>query len=81
WGGTHNVVDDNEAIRDELRSVIPGIWDHIKNSGESDADNLTLEWIGNIPGKREYRRFIGVYTLRQQDILEQTSFDDGIAFG
>ena len=81
WGGTLDIVDDNEAIRDELRSVILGIWDHIKNSGEFDADNLTLEWIGNIPGKREYRRFIGDYTLRQQDILEQTSFDDGVAFG
>ncbi|WP_226531096.1 FAD-dependent oxidoreductase [Microbacterium paraoxydans] len=81
WGGTLDIVDDNEQIRDELRSVILGIWDHIKNSGEFDADNLTLEWIGNLPGKREYRRFIGDYTLRQQDILEQTPFDDGIAFG
>jgi len=38
WGGTLDIVDDNEAIRDELRSVILGIWDHIKNSGEFDAD-------------------------------------------
>ena len=81
WGGQLDIVDDNEQIRDELRSVILGIWDHIKNSGEFDADNLTLEWIGNIPGKREYRRFVGDYTLRQQDILEQTEFDDGVAFG
>lgn len=81
WGGTLDIVDDNERIRDELRSVILGIWDHIKNSGEFDADNLTLEWIGNLPGKREYRRFIGDHTLRQQDILEQTTFDDGVAFG
>ncbi|ALX65784.1 FAD-dependent oxidoreductase [Microbacterium sp. XT11] len=81
WGGQLDIVDDNERIRDELRSVILGIWDHIKNSGEFDADNLTLEWIGNLPGKREYRRFIGDYTLRQQDVLEQTAFDDGVAFG
>lgn len=81
WGGQLDIVDDNEQIRDELRSVILGIWDHIKNSGEFDADNLTLEWIGNIPGKREYRRFIGDHTLRQQDVIEQTSFDDGVAFG
>lgn len=81
WGGQLDIVDDNERIRDELRSVILGIWDHIKNSGEFDADNLTLEWIGNVPGKREYRRFIGDYTLRQQDVLEQTVFDDGVAFG
>lgn len=81
WGGQLDIVDDNELIRDELRSVILGIWDHIKNSGEFDADNLTLEWIGNLPGKREYRRFIGDHTLRQQDVIDQTPFDDGVAFG
>lgn len=81
WGGTLDTVDDNERIRDELRSVILGIWDHIKNSGDFDADNLTLEWIGNVPGKREYRRFVGDYTLRQQDVLDQVEFDDGVAFG
>ncbi|VXB60896.1 FAD dependent oxidoreductase [Microbacterium sp. 8M] len=81
WGGRLDIVHDNERIRDELRSVILGIWDHIKNSGEFDADNLTLEWIGNLPGKREYRRFIGDHTLTQNDVLGQTSFDDGVAFG
>jgi hypothetical protein len=81
WGGELDTVDDNERIRDELRGVILGIWDHIKNSGKFDADNLTLEWIGNVPGKREYRRFIGDYTLHQGDIVGQTEFADGVAFG
>lgn len=81
WGGRLDIVHDNERIRDELRSVILGIWDHIKNSGEFDAENLTLEWIGNLPGKREYRRFIGDHTLTQNDVIGQTAFDDGIAFG
>ncbi len=81
WGGELDTVHDNETIRDELRSVILGIWDYIKNSGEFDADTLTLEWVGNVPGKREYRRFIGDYTLTQNDIVEQTSFPDTVAFG
>lgn len=81
WGGELDIVDDNERIRDELRGVILGIWDYIKNSGEFDADTLTLEWIGNLPGKREYRRFIGDYTLHQGDVIGQTAFDDGVAFG
>ncbi|WP_353807700.1 FAD-dependent oxidoreductase [Agromyces sp. SYSU T00194] len=81
WGGELDIVDDNEQIRDELRSVILGVWDYIKNSGDFDAETLTLEWIGNLPGKREYRRFIGDYTLHQGDVIEQTSFDDGVAFG
>ncbi|WP_243224531.1 FAD-dependent oxidoreductase [Microbacterium sp. CIAB417] len=81
WGGELDIVDDNERIRDELRGVILGIWDYIKNSGRFDAETLDLEWIGNIPGKREYRRFIGDYTLHQGDIVGQTSFEDGVAFG
>ncbi len=81
WGGELDVVDDNERIRDELQAAVYGIWDHIKNSGEFDADNLTLEWIGAVPGKREYRRFVGDHVLTQHDVLEQTVFDDRVAFG
>ena len=33
-----------------IAAAVYGIWDHIKNSGEFDAENLTLEWIGNLPG-------------------------------
>ncbi|RII15792.1 tricarballylate dehydrogenase [Streptomyces sp. YIM 130001] len=81
WGGELDTVEDNERIRDELHAAIMGIWDHIKNSGEFDAGNLTLEWVGSIPGKREYRRFLGDHVLTQQDILEQRRFDDRVAFG
>jgi len=81
WGGQLDIVQDNERIRDELRGVVLGVWDYIKNSGKFDADNLTLEWIGNLPGKREYRRFIGDHTLTQNDIVEQRAFPDTVAFG
>ncbi|WP_051426304.1 FAD-dependent oxidoreductase [Jiangella gansuensis] len=81
WGGEKDVVHDNEEIRDELQAAIYGIWDYIKNSGTFDADNLTLEWVGSVPGKREYRRFIGDYTMTQHDILEQPSQPDNVGFG
>jgi len=82
WGGELDVVADNERIRDELQGVVYGIWDHIKNSGEfSDVENLTLEWIGSVPGKREYRRFLGDHVLTQHDVLEQTKFEDPVTFG
>ncbi len=81
WGGELDTVTDNERIRDELWSVVYGIWDHIKNSGQFDAERLTLDWVGAIPGKREYRRFVGDHTLTQQDLLEQRSFPDAVAFG
>jgi hypothetical protein len=81
WGGERDIVHDNERIRDELQSVCYGIWDHIKNSGEFDADDLSLEWIGAVPGKREYRRFVGDHVLTQQDVLRQVEFEDRIGFG
>ncbi|MBB6730937.1 FAD-dependent oxidoreductase [Cohnella zeiphila] len=81
WGGEHDIVHDNERIRDELWSVIYGIWDYIKNSGKFDAENMTLEWVGAVPGKREYRRFVGDYVLNQNDILAQREFEDRVAYG
>ncbi|MHA7984419.1 FAD-dependent oxidoreductase [Rathayibacter sp. CAU 1779] len=81
WGGELDIVHDNERIRDELRSVIFGVWDYIKNSGEFDADTLDLEWVGSMPGKREYRRFLGDHVLTQNDILDQTEFPDAVGFG
>lgn len=81
WGGELDTVHENERIRDELWAAIYGIWDYIKNSGNFDADNLTLEWIGAVPGKREYRRFVGDYILNQNDILAQRQFEDRVAFG
>jgi len=81
WGGELDTVHENERIRDELWSVIYGIWDYIKNSGKFEADNMTLEWIGSLPGKREYRRFVGDYILNQNDIVAQEQFEDRVAFG
>ncbi|TDF93296.1 FAD-dependent oxidoreductase [Paenibacillus piri] len=81
WGGELDTVHANERIRDELWSVIYGIWDYIKNSGQFDADSMTLEWVGSLPGKREYRRFVGDYVLNQNDIIAQREFEDRVAFG
>ncbi|MEK5435269.1 MULTISPECIES: FAD-dependent oxidoreductase [Paenibacillus] len=81
WGGELDTVHENERIRDELWSVIYGIWDYIKNSGKFDSENMTLEWIGALPGKREYRRFIGDYVLNQNDIIAQRRFEDSVTFG
>jgi len=82
YGGRLDTVHDTEDIKWELWKVIYGVWDHIKNSGEfPEAETMTLEWVGQIPGKRESRRFEGDYLLRQQDVIEQSAFDDVVAHG
>lgn len=82
YGGRLDTVHDTENIKWELWKVAYGAWNYIKNSGNfPDAANLTLEWVGTIPGKRESRRFEGEYMLKQQDIVEQRLHDDAVAFG
>ena len=82
YGGRKDTIHETEEIKYELWKVVYGVWDYIKNSGEfEDVDNLTLEWAGTIPGKRESRRFEGLYMMKQQDVIEQRRFDDAIGFG
>lgn len=82
YGGRLDTVHDTEQIKWELWKVVYGVWNYIKNSGNfPEAETLTLEWVGTIPGKRESRRFEGDYILRQQDIVEQRQHDDAVAFG
>lgn len=58
YGGRLDTIHDTEEIKWELWKVVYGVWDYFKNSGKfPEAENLTLEWVGTIPGKRESRRF------------------------
>ena len=82
YGGRRDTIHDTEEIKWELWSVVYGVWDYIKNSGKfPESENLSLEWVGTIPGKRESRRFEGPYILKQQDIVEQKHFYDAVSFG
>jgi hypothetical protein len=82
YGGNLDTVTQTEEIKWELWRVAYGVWNYIKNSGNfPDAANLTLEWMGTIPGKRESRRFFGDHILTQRDIIEQHTYPDAISFG
>jgi len=80
-GGMQNSIDDTEEIRDELLKIAFGVWDHIKNHGDHGAENWELEWVSFLPGKRESRRYVGDYTLTQQDVENCTAFEDVVAYG
>ena len=80
-GWKNDIIADGEDIRDELLKVLYGVWDHIKNGGGHGAENLVLDWVGYVPGKRESRRIVGDYVLREQDLMENHLFDDAVAYG
>ncbi len=81
FGGRVDTIADDEAIRDELISILFGIWDHIKNHGDHGAENYLLDWVGAVPGKRESRRLMGDYVLRQSDVEGRVLFPDRVAYG
>ncbi len=81
WGGDKDVIADNERIRFELLSIVMGVWDYIKNSGEfPDSRYWAMDWVGMMPGKRGSRRLLGDHILTQHDLM-QGSFPDAVAIG
>ena len=82
-GGQRDTIHDTEEIRDELLKIAYGVWDHIKNHCDSKdrAKNWVIDWLGVLPAKRESRRYIGDYILRQSDVASGARFDDLVAFG
>ncbi len=82
FGGRLDTIHQSQDIKWELWKFIYGLWNYVKNSGKyPEAENLTLEWVATIPGKRESRRFEGDYMLVQPDVVEQRTHYDAVAFG
>ena len=83
WGGATDTIRDNERIRFELLSIVTGVWDYIKNSGDfPDAANWAMDWVGMVPGKRESRRVEGDHILTQHDLMGLTGEPrDAVAIG
>ena len=79
-GGTADCIHDSDACREELIKIAYGVWDHIKNHGDHGADNWEMEWLGFLPGKRESRRYVGEYTVTQNDVEAEGRFPDLVAY-
>ncbi|MGL6260095.1 FAD-dependent oxidoreductase [Vibrio sp. WXL210] len=81
-GGEYDHVFDREQIIRDHKSLVWGIWDHIKNSGEyPGSENYDIEYMACIPGTREYRRLVGDYILTEKDIIIQPDHVDTVGHG
>jgi hypothetical protein len=77
--GMHlNQIEDFERIRDYGLLVIYSNWSFLKNNySKSDLyKNKALGWVAYISGKRESRRLVGDYILREQDLKDRTPYPD-----
>ncbi|MEI7730524.1 MAG: FAD-dependent oxidoreductase [Verrucomicrobiota bacterium] len=74
---------DPELARDELIKISFAYWNFIKNHWEEreTARAHVLTYVPFMNAKRETRRLIGDYLLRQQDVLNGTVFPDRISYG
>ena len=82
FGGQLDILKDHDLTELELRKLIYGIWDYLKNkSGKPEAENMRLKRVFAKTGMRESRRFIGEYVLNENDIENKVDFEDSIAIG
>ena len=79
-GGEWDCIHDTDRCREECLKICYGVWDHMKNKGDHGCDNWELEWSGFLPGKRESRRYVGEYTVTQNDVENEGRFDDLVAY-
>lgn len=79
-GGEWDCIHDTDRCREECLKICYGVWDHMKNRGDHGVDNWELEWVGLLPGKRESRRYVGKYTVNQNDVEAEGRFDDLVAY-
>jgi hypothetical protein len=75
YGLLKNTIYDAEEIRDHIFRAIYGNWYNVKQDPEN-AD-LSLDWMAYIAGKRESRRIMGDYILKESDIINRVDFEDG----
>jgi len=69
-------VDHAEQIRDHMfRAIYGSFYNEKKKRGN---ENLKLEWVSYLLGKRESRRLVGDYIYTFNDMREARSFPDAV---
>lgn len=74
-------IADAERIRDYGMYVAYSNWAYLKNhySKKEDYAKSYLGWVSYVAGKRESRRLLGEFVLREQDLKNNVIYPDGSA--
>ncbi len=78
-GMNDDQVADAEKIRDYGMYVAYSTFSYCKNrySKKEDWTCTHLTWVSHVSGKRESRRIVGDYVLREQDLTRPINHEDG----
>lgn len=74
-------INDFERIRDYGLMVVYSNWSFMKNHStkKEDFSKSQMKWVAYVAGKRESRRLVGDYILKEQDLTEHIVYPDGTA--
>ncbi len=73
-----NQITDFERIRDYGMMVVYANWSFLKNKLKDNEDyrHRRLGWVAYVAGKRESRRMVGDYILKEDDIVKHVAHED-----
>ncbi|MBR4170838.1 MAG: FAD-dependent oxidoreductase, partial [Kiritimatiellae bacterium] len=76
-GVSENTIYDAEMLRDRLLRAVYGSFSNAKKKAENA--NRYLTWVPFNAGRRESRRIVGEYFVKQDDVVNSVYFDDAVA--
>ena len=77
-GMNRNQITEAERIRDYGLMVVYSNWSYLKNRLPERADyaRQKLSWVAYVAGKRESRRLLGDYILKEDDLTRHMTHED-----
>ena len=80
-GMNYDQIKDFERIRDYGLLVVYSNWNYLKNRMKDNSQyrNRKLGWVAYVSGKRESRRLMGDYILKEDDLRKYVMHEDGTA--
>lgn len=80
-GMNYDQITEFERIRDYGFMVVYSNWSYLKNELKENESyrNRKLGWVAYISGKRESRRLMGDYILKEEDLRRYVVHEDGSA--